>query len=598
MSPDALFNLGFHNWQAFLLAIIPAIITLIIAIHIFSRFPSYRINRVYLLFLFTMFVFQVNDSLARLSVTEETARSWDRLLIIFWMMILPSSFHWALLLTGIKKVGNDYWVIMPLYFSAIIFSIPVVAGLYDQPFIHLPFWGWVRTYENVNPLLKATLIWWFVLSLGALSLFGWFAIKNRNSAELKYVSRMNFIGYSIASVGGVVVQVVFPLILHRDPFPIASTLMLSTVFVILGLNAHRIFNLSETLDTESITGIIQEIVFVVNRDRVITYINPYGEQATLIKNNGKKKVKDIFSQSPGAYLEFERKVLINSFEKDVPCTYQFTMEDKSGKHVHWEVTTYPISKNISPLLKNVSPILRNVSPIFDDDGIEGLLVICRDISDRFFIGEARLVALRSQMNPHFIFNSLNSIQHYIHTYQTAAAEEFLSTFSSLIRKTLENSGSSVIPLSDELHTIELYLKLEKARFGDRLNYEIKVDEAIDIENTLVPPMLLQPYIENGIIHGLSAKETGGTIIIELKHSNNSIICVIEDNGIGRQKSLELKSTSPIRKSFGMSITQKRLEILNQYLNIPVSVNITSLVNELNEESGTHVEINVPVSERF
>jgi hypothetical protein len=375
--------------------------------------------------------------------------------------------------------------------------------------------------------------------------------------------------------------------------------MLSTVFVILGLNAYKIFNLSETLDTESITGIIQEIVFVVSPEQVITYINPYGEQVTQIKNNGRKKVKDMFTHDPVAYAEFEKKVLTNSFKKDSPCTYQFTMSDKSGKQIHWDITTYPIFKNISPLLKNVSPILKNVSPIFDDGGIEGLLVICRDISDRFFIGEARLVALRSQMNPHFIFNSLNSIQHYIHTYQTAAAEDFLSTFSLLIRKTLENSGNSVIPLSDELDTIDLYLKLEKARFGNRLTYEIIVDPLIDVENTLVPPMLIQPYIENGIVHGLSAKETGGKIVIQLKYSEDSIVCIIEDDGIGRQRSLELKSRNAIiNKSYGMSITQKRLEILNQYLNIPVSVNVTSVLNDLNEESGTHVEINVPVSERF
>jgi hypothetical protein len=336
----------------------------------------------------------------------------------------------------------------------------------------------------------------------------------------------------------------------------------------------------------------------VTPDRMIAYINPYGEQATQVKNNG-RKVKEIFTHAPGAYNEFEKNVLANSFKKESPCTYQFTMEDKNGRQIYWDVTTYPIFKNISPLLKNVSPLLKNVSPIFDDGGIEGLLVICRDISDRFFVGEARLVALRSQMNPHFIFNSLNSIQHYIHTYQTEAAENFLSTFSLLIRKTLENSGSAVIPLSDELYTIELYLKLEKARFGDRLNYEINVDPAIDIENTLVPPMLIQPYIENGIVHGLSAKETGGKIIIQLKPSGESIICIIEDDGIGRQKSIELKNRNTIRnKSYGMSITQKRLEILNQYLNIPVSVNITSILNELSEESGTHVEINVPVSERF
>jgi LytS/YehU family sensor histidine kinase len=111
-------------------------------------------------------------------------------------------------------------------------------------------------------------------------------------------------------------------------------------------------------------------------------------------------------------------------------------------------------------------------------------------------------------------------------------------------------------------------------------------------------MLIQPYIENGIIHGLSAREDGGLITIELKQSGESIMCIVEDNGIGRQKSLELKSRNAIRKAYGMSITQKRLEILNQCLNIPVSVSIRSVLNEQNEESGTHVEINVPVSDRF
>jgi hypothetical protein len=309
MSWESLFNLGFEHWKAFLLAFIPAIITLIIAIHIYAKFPDYRINNIYLLFLFSMFVFQLNDALARLSMSEETARSWDRLLIILWILILPSSFHWALLLTGIKKIGNDYWIITPLYFSAIVFSIPVVAGLYVQPFTYMHFFGWVRTYDHSNFFLTVTLVWWCLITMCVLFLFGRFAYMNRKSPYLKYVSGMNFIGYSIAAVGGIICQVAMPYFFKIQPVPIASTLMLSTVFVVLGLNAYKLFSLSESLDTEMITGIIQEIVFVVSPDRSITYINPYGEKFMKVSNTVNLMVKDIFSESPQAYNEFETKFI-------------------------------------------------------------------------------------------------------------------------------------------------------------------------------------------------------------------------------------------------------------------------------------------------
>jgi len=208
-------------------------------------------------------------------------------------------------------------------------------------------------------------------------------------------------------------------------------------------------------------------------------------------------------------------------------------------------------------------------------------------------------ALRSQMNPHFIFNSLNSIQHYIHSYQREAAESYLSGFAILIRQILDNSAKSVIPLSDELNTIEGYLKLEKARFGERLTYEIIVDENLDIENILVPSMLIQPYIENAILHGLTPKPQGGKITIQLKQSPEVIICIIKDNGIGRQKAIELKKRKKTsNKSYGMSITQTRLGILNQNSDFPVSVNITDLFDEKNEPSGTQIEILMPVDERF
>jgi sensor histidine kinase YesM len=125
------------------------------------------------------------------------------------------------------------------------------------------------------------------------------------------------------------------------------------------------------------------------------------------------------------------------------------------------------------------------------------------------------------------------------------------------------------------------------------------DTDLELDNTLVPSMIIQPYIENAIIHGLAPKDGGGKVTIYLKKASKYIICVIEDNGIGIQKSVELQSRRILKgKSKGMGITKARLEILNQELKIPVSVNVKSLFNNVNDPTGTQVEIYIPVHERF
>ncbi|MEO6453796.1 MAG: histidine kinase [Ginsengibacter sp.] len=578
MNTKTLINLNFDHWQAFLLSFIPALITLGLILYVYYKLPFYKMNRINLLFLFSLFAYQVNDSMHRISGSEETARSWDRLLAILWTIIAPTGLHWALFLTGKKKLANNFRFIVPLYFSLLFFTIPLVAGMYSQPFLYSPFWGWMRTYKNANTFLIVTLAWWCLIFTSMLYLFARFAYKSRNSPDLKFVSFMNFIGYSIPVIGGISTQLVFPLLFNIEPIPIGSTLMVTTVIVVIGLNSYKVFNLSETLDTEYITEILQDIIFVVTPRRTITYINSYGANSTKTTHKERKMVQDIFSNSPRTYDSFQKKVLIPSFKKKSINTCHFSMEDPAGKDIHWDITTYPL---------------------LNRNHLDGLLVVCRDITDRFIVAETRLAALRSQMNPHFIFNSLNSVQHYIHSYQREAAESFLSTFSSLMRRILDNSTKPFVSLSDELNTIELYLRLEKARFGDRLNYEINVDANLDKEDTLIPPMLIQPYIENAIIHGLAPKEQGGKVNIKIERINESILCVVEDDGAGRQKAGESNSRRIIKsKSYGMSITQARLEILNQHLDVPVSVKIIDLYNIQNEPCGTRVEIYIPLNEEF
>ncbi|MGS0525097.1 histidine kinase [Zobellia nedashkovskayae] len=156
-----------------------------------------------------------------------------------------------------------------------------------------------------------------------------------------------------------------------------------------------------------------------------------------------------------------------------------------------------------------------------------------------------LKSLRSQMNPHFIFNALNSVNNYIAKSDERSANRFLSEFSTLMRSVLENSEEDFIPLAKELDLLELYVKLEHSRFPDKFDYELNVDKSIDVSTFEIPPMLLQPYIENAIWHGLRYKEEKGFLKIDVKpKGTTSIEITITDDGIGRKKIGRTKNSEP------------------------------------------------------
>lgn len=198
-----------------------------------------------------------------------------------------------------------------------------------------------------------------------------------------------------------------------------------------------------------------------------------------------------------------------------------------------------------------------------------------------------LKSLRSQMNPHFIFNALNSVNNYISKSDERSANRFLSEFSTLMRAVLENSEEDFIPLTKELELLELYVKLEHSRFSDKFNYTITTDPNIDVAAYQIPPMLLQPYIENAIWHGLRYKDELGFLNINLKQKNKEAIEItIEDNGIGRKKSAELKTQNQKKqRSKGMGNIKKRVAILNSMYKDKVDVSIKDLSSD---GSGTKV----------
>lgn len=208
--------------------------------------------------------------------------------------------------------------------------------------------------------------------------------------------------------------------------------------------------------------------------------------------------------------------------------------------------------------------------------------------------EAEINALRSQMNPHFIFNCLNTIDSYILLNKTDDASEFLNKFSKLIRKILENSREEFNTIQKEIDTIELYIKLEQERSYPKFSYEISIDEQLGSEEYYIPTMLLQPFIENAILHGLRHKKDAQCeLYFNIKKVSDQIVIHIIDNGIGREASKKINSLKSIgRKSVGIYVTQERIEKLNELYPQKAHLKITD-INE-NDDKGTIVEIKLPL----
>jgi len=205
------------------------------------------------------------------------------------------------------------------------------------------------------------------------------------------------------------------------------------------------------------------------------------------------------------------------------------------------------------------------------------------------IAESEMKALRAQMNPHFMFNSLNAIQQMVLNNDNDNAFNYLDTYSKLTRKILENSEKKWITVDDEKKFLELYLKIESLRFDDAFHYEIKVGEGVSVHYDRVPAMIMQPYIENAIKHGLFAKESDRRLLVSFTKANHQYLeIIVEDNGVGRQAAAELKSAG--HQSMAMNITEKRLQLLDN--NNESSVSIQDLTDASGNATGTRVVIKI------
>ncbi|MEL6844019.1 MAG: histidine kinase, partial [Bacteroidota bacterium] len=207
-----------------------------------------------------------------------------------------------------------------------------------------------------------------------------------------------------------------------------------------------------------------------------------------------------------------------------------------------------------------------------------------------------LKSLRSQMNPHFIFNSLNSVNSYIAKNDPRAANKYLSDFSKLMRGVLENSEQEFIPLQTEVQILKLYLGLEHLRFQDRFEYQFTVAPELELDSIFIPPMLVQPYIENAVWHGLRYKKDKGQLQVAMFQKDEALIIEICDDGIGRKRSAELKTHNQSQQnSTGLKNTSARLDLINTLYNQQLEINIEDL-DPTAEDVGTRVEIKLSLRE--
>lgn len=290
----------------------------------------------------------------------------------------------------------------------------------------------------------------------------------------------------------------------------------------------------------------------------------------------KSRRLEFSSLSPGKY-RFQVSAKSNNTKWSSPAQITFNLEEHFWES-NWFIVMMVVAASFS--FYKIAVIITN----WQKNQEQKQLLL----KHKILILEQR--ALQAMMNPHFIFNVMNSIQHYINTQDTSSANKILTGFAKLIRKNLEICTKSFISLDEELEYLNLYLVLEKKRFGSKFNYTIDIDPDVEKEEIYIPSMLLQPYIENAIWHGLMPKEEGGNLRIHmnLENQESTLMIRIIDDGVGIENSMRTKDGTHVSK--GMSLTEERINLLNQIESSNITINI-----EQNGHSGTIVTITIPIA---
>jgi len=276
-------------------------------------------------------------------------------------------------------------------------------------------------------------------------------------------------------------------------------------------------------------------------------------------------------------------------------TFYITAQDE---YEHWDPNAFKIQFIIRPHFTQT--IFFSLLMYFIITAIVVIIIFSyyKNLRNRISVERSLLLseqkALRSQMNPHFIFNALNSIRSYILENETDTADNYLTNFASLMRKVLDNSKNNTITLQNEIETLKLYLSLEQMRFDETFTFDIVVSPKLNTHEIKIPPMLIQPFLENAIWHGLVMKKSGGMLkLIFTPNNNNELLCIVQDNGIGRNKAKLIHHRRSNHKSTGLENITERINLLNRLYRTHIRLIVKDLQSKENEVQGTRVELYLP-----
>ncbi len=296
------------------------------------------------------------------------------------------------------------------------------------------------------------------------------------------------------------------------------------------------------------------------------------------RNTGTRRTVSYNGLAPGRYIL--RGEAWSSYAPGSPSRIRL---DIFVERPYWQEPVFRVAAGVAG-----SSVLFVIAYLFRVRSLRRQFAIDRNIV------ESRLQALQARMNPHFIFNALNSIRGLIDSQDNTAASDYLARFGHLVRMVLDHSKCNTIPLAEDIAMLRSYLELESLRFKGKFSYRINIEPAEVLDEVCIPPLLIQPYLENAIHHGLLPKPDGGSLTLDIRLADDILHCRIEDDGIGRQRSRELRQErGRLYRPVGMSLTRQRLEILNEHRSAKIFVRVSDVLNSEGRIDGTRVELRIP-----
>jgi PAS domain-containing protein len=326
---------------------------------------------------------------------------------------------------------------------------------------------------------------------------------------------------------------------------------------------------------------------------VITFNKPFSDEFALLNKidvvEGDSFISKIAKDRAAAVLQH----LETATRKQTVVSYEITYEAPEREHRSYSVTVFPVKDDAQNLVgvciaaQDIS--LRRDQEIKLEEKRLKLIESVRQVEEEHKYALAfQSQLLSSQLNPHFIYNTLSSFQYYILEGEVEKFLLHISDFSKLMRQVLENSTHKFIPLDEEIEFLDHYIRMSKKRMTRELEHSILIDEDLDYSEIFIPPMLLQPYVENALIHGLPDSDRDPVLEIRIECDDEVVRCLVRDNGVGRKRSGQ--KTGLGKKSYAMGINQRRIEILNEFTENNFEVEVRDLLGEAGEPAGTEVAI--------